>query len=185
MQKKCNRPMNAPKIICHNHMQPHACAGCHPKALLKFSTFDLDPGAVPQTLGADMSGPHGLEACFNVWPFNCVGPQWPELAYLANTCWGLLSACVGTVPCTWLQTARLFWCVNTFWRPLGHFCVPLGVLAVFCRLWAAANWAMVGARPYKVAQSLLWGTDYNFTAKHFCPKASGGQPLLLQNAIFL
>ena len=95
-----------------------------------------------------LHGPHGLEACLALH----VGPQWPELA---NTCWGLLSACVGTVPCTWLHTARLFWCANTFWPPLGHFCVPLGILAVFCRLWAAANWAMVGARPCKVAQSLL------------------------------
>ena len=93
-------------------------------------------------------GPHGLEACLALH----VGAQWPGLA---NTCWGLLSACVGTVLCTWLHTARLFWCVNTFWPPLGHFCVPLGILAVFCRLWAAANWAMVGARPCKVAQSLL------------------------------
>ena len=25
--KKPIRPMNAPKVICHNHMQPHACAG--------------------------------------------------------------------------------------------------------------------------------------------------------------
>ena len=65
MQKKSNRPMNAPKIICHNHMQPHACAGCHPKALLKFSTFDSDPGAVPQILEAAM-GPMGLR---HVWPF--------------------------------------------------------------------------------------------------------------------
>ena len=63
--------MNAPKIICHNHMQPHACAGCHPKALLKFSTFasELD----------SPHGPHGLEACLALH----VGPQWPELA---NTC---------------------------------------------------------------------------------------------------
>ena len=145
--KKCIRPMNAPKIICHNHMQPHACAGCHPKALLKFSTFDSESGSCGSELGGP-HGPHGLEACLALH----VGPQWPELA---NTCWGLLSACVGTVPCTWLHTARLFWCANTFWPPLGHFCVPLGILAVFCRLWAAANWAMVGARPCKVAQSLL------------------------------
>ena len=72
----------------------------------------------------------------HVWPFGlCVGPQqWPELA---NTCLGLLPACVGTVPCTWLHTASLFWHVNTFWRPLGHFPVTTGVLAVFCHLWAA------------------------------------------------
>ena len=57
--------MNAPKIICHNHMQPHACAGCHPKALLKFSTFDSDPDRTPQILAAAM-GPMGLR---HVWPF--------------------------------------------------------------------------------------------------------------------
>ena len=57
--KKCIRPMNAPKIICHNHMQPHACAGCHPKALLKFSTFDSDPDRTPQILTAAM-GPMGV-----------------------------------------------------------------------------------------------------------------------------
>ena len=143
----CSRPMNAPKIICHNHMQPHACAGCHPKALLKFSTFASESAGCASELAAS-HGPHGLEACLAL----CVGPQWPELA---NTCWGLLSACVGTVPCTWLHTARLFWCVNTFWPPLGHFPVTTGILAVFCRLWATANWVMVGARPRKVAQSLL------------------------------
>ena len=147
MQKKCIRPMNAPKIICHNHMQPHACAGCHPKALLKFSTFASESDSCASELDGP-HGPHGLEACLALH----VGPQWPELA---NTCWGLLSACVGTVPCTWLHTARLFWCVYTFWPPLGHFPVTTGILAVFCRLWAAANWAMVGARPCKVAQSLL------------------------------
>ena len=121
--------MNAPKIICHNHMQPHACAGCHPKALLKFLTFDSNPGGCASNLGG-LHGPHGLEACLALH----VGPQWPGLA---NTCLGLLSACVGTVSCTWLHTARLFWCVNTFWPPLGHFPVTTGVLAVFCRLWAA------------------------------------------------
>ena len=50
---------------------------------------------------------------------------------------GLLPACVGTVPCTWLHTASLFWHVNTFWRPLGHSLVTTGILAVFCHLWAA------------------------------------------------
>ena len=135
-----------------NHLpQPHAttciCAGCHPKALLKFSIFAQDQIALHRIRLATM-GPNGLGACLALH----VGPQWPELA---NTCWGLLSACVGTVPCTWLHTARLFWCVNTFWPPLGHFPVTTGILAVFCRLWAAANWAMVGARPCKVAQSLL------------------------------
>ena len=142
--------MNAPKTMCCNCMQPHACAGGHPNTPLKFSTFASESASCASE-SAGHHGPHGSvrgEACLAL----CVGPQWPELA---NTCWGLLSACVGTVPCTWLHTARLFWCVNTFWRPLGHFCVPLGILAVFCRLWAAGNWAMVGARPCKVAQSLL------------------------------
>ena len=139
--------MNAPKTICHSHMQPHACAGCHPKALLKFSIFAPDCGGCASDCGG-RHGPHGLEACLALH----VGPQWPELA---NTCWGLLSACVGTAPCTWLHTASLFWHANTFWPPLGHFPVTTGILAVFCRLWAAANWAMVGARPCKVAQSLL------------------------------
>ena len=75
-------------------------------------------------------GPHGLEACLAI----CVGPQWPGLA---NTCLGLLPACVGTVPCTWLHTASLFWHVNTFWRPLGHSLVTTRILAFFCHLWAA------------------------------------------------
>ena len=63
--KKCIRPMNAPKIICHNHMQPHACAGCHPKALLKFSTFDSESASCASKLAASM-GPMGLR---HVWPF--------------------------------------------------------------------------------------------------------------------
>ena len=122
--------MNEPKIVCHNHMQPHACAGCHPKALLKFSTFDSESASCACLKISRLHGPHGLEACLAL----CVGPQWPELA---NTCLGLLPACVGTVPCTWLHTANLFWHVNTFWRPLGHFPVTTGILAVFCHLWAA------------------------------------------------
>ena len=109
-------------------MQPHACAGDHPNTLLKFSTFASESGSCASELGGHC-GPHGLEACLAL----CVGPQWPELA---NTCLGLLPACVGTVPCTWLHTANLFWHVNTFWRPLGHFPVTTGILAVFCRLWA-------------------------------------------------
>ena len=43
VQKICNRPINAPKDVCCNYMQPHACAGGHPNTLLKFSTFDSDP----------------------------------------------------------------------------------------------------------------------------------------------
>ena len=118
------------------------------KALLKFLTFDSDPDRALQILTASM-GPMGLR---HVWPFVLApsGRSWQT-----HACMGLLPACVGTVPCTWLHTARLFWCVNTFWPPLGHFPVTTGILAVFCRLWAAANWAMVGARPCKVAQSLL------------------------------
>ena len=70
--------MNAPKIICHNHMQPHACAGCHPKALLKFSTFASESDSCASELDSP-HGPHGLEACLALH----VGPQWPGLA---NTC---------------------------------------------------------------------------------------------------
>ena len=65
VQKKIIRPMNAPKIICHNHMQPHACAGCHPKALLKFSTFASESASCASKLAAPM-GPMGLR---HVWPF--------------------------------------------------------------------------------------------------------------------
>ena len=129
MQKKCNQPMNAPKIIGCNHMQPHMLASGHPKALLKFSTFASESGSCASELGGHC-GPHGLEACLAL----CVGPQWPELA---NTCLGLLPACVGTVPCTWLHIASLFWYANTFWPPLGHSLVTTGILTVFCRLWAA------------------------------------------------
>ena len=109
----------------------HHNAGCHPKALLKFLIFGPNPDRTPRIPAAAM-GPMGLhhEACLAI----CVGPQWPELA---NTCLGLLPACVGTVPCTWLHTANLFWHVNTFWRPLGHFPVTTGILAVFRHLWAA------------------------------------------------
>ena len=134
-----------------NHLpQPHATTCmCWLPPQGTFEIFDFCTGSdcfAQDQIGHH--GPHVVEACLAL----CVGPQWPELA---NTCWGLLSACVGTVPCTWLHTARLFWCVNSFWPPLGHFPVTTGILAVFCRLWAAANWAMVGARPCKVAQSLL------------------------------
>ena len=134
-----------------NHLpQPHATTCmCWLPPQGTFEIFDICTGS--DCFAQDQTGhhgPHGLEACLALH----VGPQWPELA---NTCRGLLSACVGTVPCTWLHTANLFWHVNTFWRPLRHFPVTTGILAVFCRLWAAANWAMVGARPCKVAQSLL------------------------------
>ena len=116
-----------------NHLlQPHAAThACQWPPQGTFEIFDIwlrswrhdsNPGG--------RHGPHGLEACLAL----CVGPQWPELA---NTCLGLLPACVGTVPCTWLHTANLFWHVNTFWRPLGHFPVTTGILAVFCHLWAA------------------------------------------------
>ena len=124
--KKCIRPMNAPKIICHNHMQPHACAGCHPKALLKFSTFASESGGCASELGG-LHGPHGLEACLALH----VGPQWPELA---NTCWGLLSACVGTVPCTWLHRGTLPSCfgVLTLFGPhLGISVCHLGFWRFF------------------------------------------------------
>ena len=121
--------MNAPKTICCSCTQPPTCASGHPKALLKFSTFASESDSCASK-SDDRHGPHGLEACLAL----CVGPQWPELA---NTCLGLLPACVGTVPCTWLHTANLFWHVNTFWRPLGHFPVTTGILAVFCHLWAA------------------------------------------------
>ena len=95
--KKCIRPMNAPKIICHNHMQPHACAGCHPKALLKFSTFDSDPGAVPQILEAAM-GPMGLR---HVWPFVLApsGRSWQTHAWgCCQHVWALCHALGCTLP---------------------------------------------------------------------------------------
>ena len=47
VQKICNRPINAPKNVYCNYMQPHACAGGHPNTLLKFSTFDSDPDRTP------------------------------------------------------------------------------------------------------------------------------------------
>ena len=129
VQKICNRPINAPKNVYCNYMQPHACAGGHPNTLLKFSTFASESGSCASELGGHC-GPHGLGACLAL----CVGPQWPELA---NTCLGLLPACVGTVPCTWLHTASLFWHADSFWRPLGHSLATTGILAVFCHLWAA------------------------------------------------
>ena len=113
-------------------MQPHACTGGHPNTLLKFSTFDSDPGAVPQILEAAM-GPMGLR---HVWPF-VLAPSGRSWQKQANTCLGLLLAHVGTWPCTWLHTASLFWHVNTFWRPLGHSLVTTRILAFFCHLWAA------------------------------------------------
>ena len=121
--------MNAPKIICCNHMQPHACASGHPKALLKFSTFDSESDSCDSESDGHC-GPHGLGACLAL----CVGPQWPGLA---NTCLGLLPACVGTWPCTWLCPAMLFWCANTFWPALWRFPVTTGILAVFCRFGVA------------------------------------------------
>ena len=133
-----------------NHLpQPHTTTCmCWLPPPGTFEIFDFCL-RISQRCASKLAAPmHGLEACLALH----VGPQWSELA---NTCRGLLSACVGTVPCTWLHTASLFWHANTFWPPLGHFPVTTGILAVFCRLWAAANWAMVGARPCKVAQSLL------------------------------
>ena len=86
---------------CSNHMHV-LLAMLHPNTLLNFSTFDSDPGAVPpQILEAAMAPMGAGEACFAT----CVGPQWPEWA---NTCLGLLLACVGTRPCTWLHRAMPF-----------------------------------------------------------------------------
>ena len=65
---------------------------------------------------------------------------WPPVARVGKHMLGAVASmchCVGTVPCTWLHTANLFWHVDTFWRPLGHFPVTIGILAVFCHLWAA------------------------------------------------
>ena len=97
MQKKCIRPMNAPKIICHNHMQPHACAGCHPKALLKFSTFDSESDSCASKLDASM-GPMGLR---HVWPFMLApsGRSWQTHA--GGCCqhvWALCHALGCTLP---------------------------------------------------------------------------------------
>ena len=105
--------MNAPKTICCNYMQPHACADGHPNPLLTFLTFDSESGSCDSESGG-RHGPHRGEACFAT----CVGPQWPEWA---NTCLGLLLACVGTRPCTWLHRASLFWHANSFWLPLERF----------------------------------------------------------------
>ena len=97
VQKKCSRPMNVPKTICCNHMQPHACASGHPKALkalLNFSTFDPDPDRTPQILPPPWAP----------WVPCMFGPLcWPpvaEIGWQTYTCLGLLLACVGTVPCT-------------------------------------------------------------------------------------
>ena len=90
VQKKCNRPMNAPKIICCNHMQPHACASGHPKALLKFSTFDSESASCASE-SAGLHGPHGLEACLAI----CVGPRWPELAKTGKHMLGVAAGTCG------------------------------------------------------------------------------------------
>ena len=145
--KKSIRPMNAPKIICHNHMQPHACAGCHPKALLKFSTFDSESASCASKLAASM-GPMGLR---HVWPFMLApsGRSWQTHAWgCCQHVWALCHALGCTLP-------GCFGVLTVFGPHLGISLWTTGILAVFCRLWAAANWAMVGARPCKVAQSLL------------------------------
>ena len=89
--------MNAPKIICHNNMQPHACAGCHPKALLKFSTFDSESASCASKLAASM-GPMGLRP---VWPFMLApsGRSWQTHA--GGCCqhvWALCHALGCTLP---------------------------------------------------------------------------------------
>ena len=70
--------MNAPKIICCNHMQPHACASGHPKALLKFSTFDSESDSCDSESDGSM-GPMGLR---HVWPFVLApsGRSWQKQA---------------------------------------------------------------------------------------------------------
>mgnify|MGYP007042564748 FL=1 len=97
VQKICNRPMNAPKNVHSNYMQPHACAGGHPNTLLKFSTFDSDPGAVPQILEAAM-GPMGLR---HVWPFVLApsGRSWQTHAWgCCQHVWALCHALGCTLP---------------------------------------------------------------------------------------
>ena len=98
MQKKCNRPMNAPKIICYNHMQPHMLASGHPKALLKFSTFDSDPDRTLQILTASM-GPMGLR---HFWPFVLApsGRGWQTHAWgCCQHVWALGHAPGCALPC--------------------------------------------------------------------------------------
>ena len=158
-------------------MQPHACASGHPKALLKFSTFDSESDSCASESDG-RHGPHGLEACLAL----CVGPQWPELA---NTCLGLLPACVGTVPCTWLHIASLFWCANTFWPPLGHSLVATGILAVFCRLWAAGMPTQLLCGPQGWV-ALKIGCICCCPHPKWAPKAQQGEPWHgCQNDIFL
>ena len=90
VQKKCNRPMNAPKIICCNHMQPHMLASGHPKALLNFSTFDSESDSCDSESDGHC-GPHGLGACLAL----CVGPQWPELAKTGKHMLGVVAGTCG------------------------------------------------------------------------------------------
>ena len=87
---------------------------------MKFPTFEPEPGSCGPESGGHC-GPHGLQACLAL----CVGPQWPELA---NTCLGLLPACVGTVPCTWhrLHTANLSVFYFPHQSPISHTFVRAG-----------------------------------------------------------
>ena len=95
--------MNAPKIICCNHMQPHACVGCHPKALLKFLTFFTfasESASCASTLAAPM-GPLGLR---HVWPFvfGPSGQSWQTHAWrCCQHVWALQR--VGCTDCTGLD----------------------------------------------------------------------------------
>ena len=100
-----------------NHLpQPHATTcmcWLPPQGTFEIFDFASKTGGCASETGG-LHGPHGLEACLALH----IGPQWSGLA---NTCLGLLSACVGTVPCTWLRHASLFWHANSFWLPLERF----------------------------------------------------------------
>ena len=112
-----------------------------------------------------------------MWPPVACGRSCQTLhVLLSNTCLGSLLAHVGTWPChgAWLCPAMLFqvWCANAFWPALGCFPVTLsvatGVLAVFCRFWAAG---MLPQHPHGP-----WGYVPPKVCGLGCPQAQSGHP---------
>ena len=177
VQKTCNRPINAPKNICCNYMQPHACAGGHPNTLLKFSTFDSDPGAVPQILEAAM-GPMGLR---HVWPFVLApsGRSWQTHAWgCCQHVWALCHALGCTLP-------ACFRMLTLFGGHLGIPLPQLGFWRFFAIFGQPAHANSVAQCPPRVGGPKNW-MHLPCPQPKWAPKAQRGKAWHgCQNTIFL